>query len=516
MKASLRIQMVLAFICCMLVSVLIDLASAPLFAHKERRLDFTEGIVTIDESGRDLVKRFNQMNQDINGLVKQLGDEDTAFKNQFLNRPLPSSTGNEEWIAVPGDGDSVYHLTRNEIIQFLLNTPKQQNNLNAIMSDSEGNVLYKSDGVTDTQVDIPNAMAEANKPFLNQDQGKHPKVTRLYSMTINGATAYCIVQGSPQPTVIYVNESEIPPIFLGIVTFFICFYFITKRKMKEFKEIALGLMEIAKGNLKFRIREKSKDELGSLAANINFMASELNQMIERERQAEKLKDELITNVSHDLRTPLTSIMGYMRLVKDHQYKSKAQLDEYVDIAYGKSEQLKKLIEDLFDFTRLNYEGVQLKKENVSLNQMLRQLTEELDPIAKDSHVTFINDLPKEPIIMEVDPNQMVRAFENVLTNAIKYSTPPGTIHIQIVNQQHSVQISVSNPCEALSEEEVNRLFDRFYRVDTSRSSSKSGAGLGLAITKSIIDLHHGTIHVDYENEVIRLTITLPFNENMEA
>ena len=93
------------------------------------------------------------------------------------------------------------------------------------------------------------------------------------------------------------------------------------------------------------------------------MASELDQMIERERQAEKLKDELITNVSHDLLTPLTSIMGYMRLVKDHQYKNQAQLDEYVDIAYGKSEQLKKLIEDLFDFTRLNYEGVQLKRRS---------------------------------------------------------------------------------------------------------------------------------------------------------
>ena len=94
------------------------------------------------------------------------------------------------------------------------------------------------------------------------------------------------------------------------------------------------------------------------------MASELNEMIEMQRQTEKIKDELIANVSHDLRTPLTSIMGYLRLVKDHQYKSQTQLDEYVEIVYGKSEQLKKLIEDLFDFTRLNYEGVQLKKEKV--------------------------------------------------------------------------------------------------------------------------------------------------------
>jgi signal transduction histidine kinase len=242
------------------------------------------------------------------------------------------------------------------------------------------------------------------------------------------------------------------------------------------------------------------------------MASELNEMIERQRQTEKLKDELITNVSHDLRTPLTSVMGYLRLVKDHQYMNQTQLDEYVDIAYGKSEQLKKLVEDLFDFTRLNYEGVQLKKEKVSLNQMLRQLMDELDPIAKDHHVVFRNELPKEPILMEVDPNQMVRALENVLTNAIKYSTTPGNIHVTMVKNKKFVQISVSNPCESLSEEEVTRLFDRFYRVDASRSSNKSGAGLGLAITKSIIELHHGTIHVDYKNQVIQLLIRLPINE----
>ncbi|MEH7336191.1 HAMP domain-containing sensor histidine kinase [Neobacillus drentensis] len=506
-KTSIRIQVILAFAFCILVSVLVGFASSPFFVSKDKRFDFTEGIVTIDESARELVRQFKQMNQDINGLVIEMGDENPDFKNKFLNR-----TGSGDWLSVPNGNTSSYHLTKEELIDYLINTPKQQNNLNAVITDLDGKILYKSNGVSDTQVDLPLEMKNANKTFIGKEHDENSTVTRLYPITLDGSKNYIIVNGIPKSTAYYEEETGVTPYLLGLVTFILCFYLITKRKMKEIEELALGLMEIAKGNLHYRIREKSSDELGSLAANINYMAFELNEMIERQRQTEKLKDELITNVSHDLRTPLTSIMGYLRLVKDHQFKNKTQLDEYVDIAYGKSEQLKKLIEDLFDFTRLTYEGVQLKKEKVSLNQMLRQLLDELDPIAKDNHVSFMTDLPKEQIMLAVDPNQMVRALENVLTNAIKYSTPPGDIHVSLIHNKHAVQLSVSNPCQTLSEEEVARLFDRFYRVDPSRSSNKSGAGLGLAITKSIIELHHGTIDVSYKNHIISLSITLPIHD----
>ena len=511
-KTSLRIKVIIAFAFCILVSTLFCLAASPFFVSEDRRLDFTEGVVSIDESAQDLVRQFNQMDQDINGLVIELGDEDPAFKNQFLNRSISALKGNEEWIHVPNGHGSVYHLTKNELIHYLINTSNQRNNINALITNAYGKVLFKSKGVSDTEVDIQSVMTNAKKTLVGKDHNEHPTVTRLYSITLDGGKNYLIVSGVPKSTAVYIKETGVTPYLLGLITFILCFYLITKRKMKEIEEIALGLMEIAKGNLHYRIRENSRDEVGSLATNINYMASELNDMMERQRQTEKLKDELITNVSHDLRTPLTSIMGYLRLVKDHQFNNRAQLDEYVDIAYGKSEQLKKLIEDLFDFTRLTYQGVQLKKEKVSLNQMIRQLIDELDPIANDNHVMFRVDLPKEQILMDVDPNQIVRALENVLTNAIKYSTPPGDIHFKMYKNKHSVQISVANPCESLSEEEVTRLFDRFYRVDASRSSNKSGAGLGLAITKSIIELHHGTIHVDYKNQVIQLTITLPLHE----
>lgn len=479
---------------------------------QDRRLDFTEGIVTIDAHARDIVTQLNRVDLDVNGLVKELGNKNSDFRDKYLNRSIHTSKNKEEWIAVSYKGHSVYRLTKGELIQYLINLSTNQNHLAAYITDLSGKILYRSPGMNESQVNIKHVKADAQKSII-QKEHENLTVTRLYPIILANRQSYLVIRGIPNSTPVYMKETGVTPYILALVTFILCFYLITKRKMTEIEDIALGLREIAKGNLNYRIREKSYDEVGSLATNINYMASELNEMIERQRQNEKLKDELITNVSHDLRTPLTSIMGYLTLVKDEQYKNQSQLDEYVDIAYGKSEQLKKLIEDLFDFTRLTHEGVQLKKEKVSLNQMIKQLIDELDPIARDNNVMFSCNLPKEQILVEVDPNKLVRALENILTNAIKYSTPPGHIQVKMIQNVKSVQINVSNPCESLSKDKIIRLFDRFYRVDTSRSSQKAGTGLGLAITKSIIELHHGSVHVEYENQRITLTIILPYEES---
>jgi signal transduction histidine kinase len=513
LRESIRIQLILSFAVCLLASMLIGFASSHLFVTHDKRRDYTEGQVTIDENARELVKQVNQMNQNVAGLVKELGIEDPSFQHQFLNRPLPSSKGNDQWLSINADPRSVYHLTENELIQYLINVLKQQSNLKTLVTDLDGKVLYKSAGAKDTQVDIRHVIEAATATRIGKHQEENPTFTSFYPITLKGTKAFLLVSGSPKPTIITVSEPGITPYLLAFATFILCFYFLTKRKMQEIESISSGLREIAKGNLTFRIKEKSKDEVGSLATNINYMAEELHQMIEKQRQIEKMKDELITNVSHDLRTPLTSIMGYMRLVKDHNYQDQAQLNEYVDIAYGKSEQLKKLIEDLFDFTRLNQEGIQLKKEQVSLGQMLEQLVEELVPIAHENQVVFHKEIPRERMLLEIDPDLMVRALENIVMNAIKHSVHPGTIQVKMQKNGQVIQIIVSNPCEPLSEEEVNRLFERFYRVDYSRSSGKGGAGLGLAITKNIIELHHGTIDVDYQEPNISLKITLPFSSH---
>lgn len=279
--------------------------------------------------------------------------------------------------------------------------------------------------------------------------------------------------------------------------------------MKQIEAMAQGVNEIAKGNLAYRIEEKGQDEMALLTKNINQMAEEIMVNIEKEREIERQKNELITNVSHDLRTPLTSIMGYLRLLRDAKYDNREQYDEYIKVAFSKSEQLKNLIEDLFEYTKLTNEKVVLEKQEVCINEMLDQLIEELVPQAEEHGLSFVKEFPDERIYAELDSEKIVRVFDNLLMNAIKYSKDEGEIKISLQRQQDNIQISVANQSEEFTRQELKNLFERFYKKDQSRSRVSEGSGLGLAIAKSIVDLQSGDIRAEYEDGIVRFIISLP-------
>lgn len=166
--------------------------------------------------------------------------------------------------------------------------------------------------------------------------------------------AYLIITGMPLEKTTYVRPSGAAiSVLQGLVAFIALFYFLTSKKMRYIEKISEGLLQMAKNDLDYSIEIQGKDELSKLADNINSMAKELKRSIEGERNAEKTKGELITNVSHDLRTPLTSIKGYMSLVRDRKYKDENELCEFINIAHNKSEKLEVLINNLFEYTKLN-------------------------------------------------------------------------------------------------------------------------------------------------------------------
>jgi len=282
--------------------------------------------------------------------------------------------------------------------------------------------------------------------------------------------------------------------------------------MRQVEAMAEGVKEIAKGNLQYRIPQKGQDELSLLAVNMNQMAKELFSNIEKERRIEKQKNELITNVSHDLRTPLTSIMGYLRLLQDSKYESKEQHNEYVRIAFSKSEQLKNLIEDLFEYTKLTNEKMVLEKQEVCITELLEQLIEELVPQAEEEGLILVKQFPKERVYAAIDSEKMVRVFENLLMNAIKYSKDDGEIKVSLQRQRRNIQITVANHSEEFTKEELGNLFERFYKKDQSRSRVTEGSGLGLAIAKSIVELQGGEIRAEYEDGIIQFIVSLPIIE----
>ncbi|WP_367757746.1 ATP-binding protein [Ammoniphilus sp. 3BR4] len=406
-------------------------------------------------------------------------------------------------------------LTKGQVLQAIMDD-FSSSDLKVLLTDLDGKVLLRSERATENQVDIHNIIQNAMDQ-RNYDQGDNRgrEYTSFYPVSISREKMYLIATAIPHPDIIYKENDSFIPTLLAFASFILLFYYMTRRRMQEIRDLADGLKEIATGDLNYRVPQRSKDELGSLAENINYMAEKLQDKIEEERQAERTKNELITNVSHDLRTPLTSVLGYLQLLKDKKFENEEQREQYVDIVHAKSEQIVKLVESLFEYTKLSNAGAKLEKREVCLNELLDQLTDELYPLAESSEVKFQKHYhyPPQKVIVRVDPDKIVRAFENLLINAIKYSQKPSdiTLSIETDHEKRMIRITFSNACEEMAVTQLNRLFDRFYRVDTSRSSDTGGSGLGLAITKSIIELHQGTIDVKYEEGTIAFIIDLPLS-----
>ncbi|MCW6084932.1 MULTISPECIES: sensor histidine kinase [Clostridium] len=402
-----------------------------------------------------------------------------------------------------------------KIIQGIINsTWSTDKNNKVFIANTEGKILFKVENVEAEQVDIfeiiKNSIQLQNidKYRYDYDVGRK-EVASINPLMFQNEKAYIIVQGVPRAeTVYYTKDKSVSAFLLAVIVFIFGFLFITKRKMNYIEQISTGLLQISKGNLDYRVRRVGNDELALLADNINYMAKELSDKIEKERKIEKAKNDLITNVSHDLRTPLTSIMGYLGLIKEKKFKSEKELMEYANVAYNKSEKLKNLIQDLFSYTKYTNDRVDLNKQRIILAELLDQLIEELVPICEENKVSINKYSWDSEIVSEIDADKMVRVFENLIMNAIRYSIKPGEIKINLYKERVFSMVSISNKSEEISKEDLKKLFDRFYRLDKSRTASTGGSGLGLAIAKSIVEMHKGSIWAEYQKGYITFYIKL--------
>lgn len=359
------------------------------------------------------------------------------------------------------------------------------------ITDLDGKVLYKSNGAGEEKLDIYAIIDKSNSTVSDGEER-----TLLYPLKIGESRNYLIYSETPIArisTETYTTDNSFFALVLSVLVFICVFIIITNRKIKYLDDIAKGVKIVAGGDLSYRIEEKGKDEITGLAVNINAMAEEIERRIESERAAEKTKGELITNVSHDLRTPLTSVMGYIGLIKDGKYENEIMMKEYLDIAFNKSNQLKELIEDLFEYTKLNNNGIVIEKEKVNLVDFLSQIIEEYIPIFDENSLSVTSKFIDDKIEVDIDTGKMVRVFENLFSNAIKYSFKPGEVIISSYKNNGYASVVIRNRGESITKEKMDKLFDRFYRVDEARNSNVKGSGLGLAISKNIIELHGGKI-----------------------
>ncbi len=290
---------------------------------------------------------------------------------------------------------------------------------------------------------------------------------------------------------------------LVVIVIPVVFYLV--KQIGRFNAIIATTDEWARGNFESELATRGKSVLARLARNLNELKYGVKTSEKVAVKSERLKTELITNVSHDLRTPLTSIITYTELLKTPDL-TKDDREAYIEIIDRKSKRLKVLIDDLFEVSKMASGNMDLVKERADIVQLLQQSLAEHDEAIQQSDLQFrISNLEK-PIFAVVDGQKIWRVFDNLIGNILKYSLEHTRVYISVSDSPQQVVISFKNVTKYELSENIDELFERFKRGDTSRHTE--GSGLGLAIAKSIMDLHEGQLDMEVDGDLFKVTIIL--------
>lgn len=298
-------------------------------------------------------------------------------------------------------------------------------------------------------------------------------------------------------------------IVAAVFCFLLLFWFSLSWFTRYFNEIDEGLEKLIQGEDKEIILSQ---EMEPMEQKLNVLQQTLERRELEAKLAEERKNNLVMYLAHDIRTPLTSVIGYLSLLEEAPDMPVEQKAKYVHITLEKANRLERLINEFFEITRYNIQQIVLEKEKIDLYYMLLQMVEEFYPLLsqKGNQVELHGD---ENVTVFGDPIKLARVFNNILKNAVAYSYDNTKIHIFLEeNQPRQVVIKFQNQGRTIPKEKLSSIFEKFYRMDEARTSNTGGAGLGLAIAKEIVTLHGGEIFAESENEQVRFVVRLPKGE----
>jgi two-component system, OmpR family, sensor histidine kinase VanS len=278
------------------------------------------------------------------------------------------------------------------------------------------------------------------------------------------------------------------------------FYVLTKRYSIYFNVISTGIHNLARADFTHRVHIESNDEFNEIAKDINLASEKLKEAIERGDFSESSKDQLVVNLAHDLRTPLTSVLGYLDLILKDENLTKEQVRHFLTIAFTKSQRLERLIDELFEITRMNYGMLSVEKKQINLRDLLFQLQEELFPVFEKNNLKARMNMTSDLLVF-ADGELLARVFENLLTNANRYGYDGQYIDVNGFMDSGEVVVQVVNYGDSIPPDELPHIFDMFYKGDKARTHQEDSTGLGLFIAKNIVEQHSGTITA--ESSLIR-------------
>ena len=304
---------------------------------------------------------------------------------------------------------------------------------------------------------------------------------------------------------IFYNNIEIITFIVIIVVLVILLKLSISWFTKYFDEVSAGMDKLA---------EESNAEI-TLSPELDFMENKLNQIknnLEKQKKAaldaEQRKNELVVYLAHDIKTPLTSVIGYLSLLDEASDMPSEQKAKYVGITLEKAYRLEQLINEFFEITRFNLQTIVLNKEKINLLFMLQQMADEFYPMLTPLEKQVSVNVP-DGLTLWGDADKLARVFNNILKNALTYSYENSVIDISAQQQNRNIIITFSNQGNPIPREKLETIFEKFFRLDTSRSTNTGGAGLGLAIAKEIVNAHGGNIFVQSTSEKTVFTVILP-------
>lgn len=297
----------------------------------------------------------------------------------------------------------------------------------------------------------------------------------------------------------------IPILIIWVIGTLVLLYRLLKKVFGYIDEVGKATEDLVNKDVEYI---ELPDELEEIKNRMNHLKRESEKNEKLAKENEEKKDELIVYLAHDIKTPLTSMIGYLSILDEIDDMPKNKQKNYISIALDKSYKLEDLINELFDVARFNSEKIVLEKEELNLNLMLEQIIDDFYPTLREVNKSIKLNYD-EQITIDADPDKLSRVFNNLIKNAISYSKEESEIVINLKKDNNNVIVEVINKGKQISKEKLSKIFEKFYRLDSARTSRTGGSGLGLAIAKDIVELHNGTIIAESNEEETTFRVTLP-------
>lgn len=317
---------------------------------------------------------------------------------------------------------------------------------------------------------------------------------------ILGYLFFVVFKGNPQGSELkwFIGFRFIAIALILVITNGLLTYFVSKSIISPLKQLSMAAKKIGNGDLEYSIGYNKKDEIGELTNTFELMRIKLKDAKTAQQQYEQNRQELIASISHDLKTPLTSIKGYIKGIQDGVANTPEKLERYMNIIYKTTNDMDGLIDELFLYSRLDLQRIPFQFERVDLYAFLSDFVDELAfNLEKEQGTATLSANKADSYMVEADREKLKRVITNIVQNSMKYMDKNHkNIQVRLFSSANEVIVEIKDNGSGISKEDIPYIFESFYRTDTSRNSSTGGSGLGLSIVKGIIEKHGGTVWAD--------------------